>query len=98
MKIVLASEVFPPKAGGAGWSTRALALALAEAGHEVRVVTTADGPANTNRMSARSFSNPAACSRLCTPCHGRCDPLNRTTVVSGVAPHARRRDSLLRPG
>ena len=46
MKIVLASEVFPPKAGGAGWSTRALALALAEAGHEVHVVTTADGPAN----------------------------------------------------
>ncbi|MEO8500446.1 MAG: glycosyltransferase, partial [Vicinamibacteria bacterium] len=45
MKIALATEVFPPKAGGAGWSTRALALALKEAGHEVTVVTTAQGPA-----------------------------------------------------
>jgi glycogen synthase len=44
VKIVLASEVFPPKAGGAGWSSRALALALADAGHDVKVVTTAEGP------------------------------------------------------
>jgi len=43
MKIVLATEVFPPKAGGAGWSTRALALALKDAGHDVRVITTAEG-------------------------------------------------------
>lgn len=45
MKIVLATEVFPPRAGGAGWSTRALALALKDAGHDVSVVTTAAGPA-----------------------------------------------------
>lgn len=44
MKITLASEVFPPKAGGAGWSTRALALALQNAGHGVSVVTTSEGP------------------------------------------------------
>jgi len=44
MRITLASEVFPPKAGGAGWSTRALALGLRDAGHEVSVVTTAPGP------------------------------------------------------
>ena len=44
MRITLASEVFPPKAGGAGWSTRALALGLRGAGHEVSVVTTAPGP------------------------------------------------------
>src|SRR5436190_8667741 len=44
MRITLASEVFPPKAGGAGWSTRALAIALKNAGHDVRVVTTAEGP------------------------------------------------------
>ena len=43
MKIALATEVFPPKAGGAGWSTRALALALKGAGHEVTVITTAEG-------------------------------------------------------
>lgn len=46
MKITLATEVFPPKAGGAGWSTRALALALKGAGHDVTVVTTAEGPAS----------------------------------------------------
>ncbi len=45
MKIALASEVFPPRAGGAGWSTRALALALEDAGHDVTVITTAEGPA-----------------------------------------------------
>lgn len=44
MRITLATEVFPPKAGGAGWSTRALALGLKEAGHDVAVVTTATGP------------------------------------------------------
>ena len=41
---MLASEVFPPRAGGAGWSTRALALALKDAGHDVKIVTTAAGP------------------------------------------------------
>jgi len=46
MKITLATEVFPPKAGGAGWSTRALAIALEDAGHDVTVVTTASGPAS----------------------------------------------------
>ena len=45
MKIALATEVFPPRAGGAGWSTRALALALKDAGHDVSVITTAEGPA-----------------------------------------------------
>ena len=44
MKIVLASEVFPPRAGGAGWSTRALALGLQRAGNDVTVVTTSPGP------------------------------------------------------
>jgi glycogen(starch) synthase len=46
LKITLATEVFPPRAGGAGWSTRALALALKDAGHEVTVVTTAAGAPN----------------------------------------------------
>lgn len=44
MKVVLATEVFPPRAGGAGWSTRALALALEGGGHDVTVITTAEGP------------------------------------------------------
>lgn len=44
MRIALVSEVYPPRAGGAGWSTRALALGLRSAGHEVTVVTTSPGP------------------------------------------------------
>jgi glycosyltransferase involved in cell wall biosynthesis len=51
MKITLVSEVFPPKAGGAGWSTRALALGLKEAGHDVKVVTTAEGPPDEGGVS-----------------------------------------------
>ena len=44
MRVVLVSEVYPPRAGGAGWSTRALALGLRAAGHEVSVLTTSPGP------------------------------------------------------
>lgn len=46
MKVLLASEVYPPRAGGAGWSTRALALGLRAAGHDVSVITTSPGPAD----------------------------------------------------
>ncbi len=46
MKITLVTEVFPPRAGGAGWSTRALAVGLKGAGHDVKVVTTASGSAD----------------------------------------------------
>jgi len=53
MRITLATEVFPPKAGGAGWSTRALALALKGAGHDVRVVTTAAGEDNEGGVPVR---------------------------------------------
>ena len=44
MRLVFVSEVFPPRAGGAGWSSRALALGLRAAGHDVSVVTTSPGP------------------------------------------------------
>jgi glycogen synthase len=44
VRVALVSEVYPPRAGGAGWSTRALALGLREAGHEVCVITTSPGP------------------------------------------------------
>lgn len=37
MKILLATDVFPPKSGGSGWSTFYLARALARRGHMVRV-------------------------------------------------------------
>jgi glycogen synthase len=53
VKIVLASEVYPPRAGGAGWSTRALALALHAAGHQVQVVTTSPGPEDMDGLAVR---------------------------------------------
>ena len=50
MKVTLVSEVFPPRAGGAGWSTRALALGLLRAGHDVAVITTSPGPTDTDGL------------------------------------------------
>jgi glycosyltransferase involved in cell wall biosynthesis len=50
MRIALVTEVFPPRAGGAGWSTRALALGLKDAGHEVTVITTAEGRAQEGEV------------------------------------------------
>jgi glycosyltransferase involved in cell wall biosynthesis len=58
VKVVLVTEVYPPRAGGAGWSTRALALALRAAGHAVTVLTTSPGAEDldglrVHRLSAR---------------------------------------------
>ena len=53
MNITIASEVYPPRAGGAGWSTRALALALREAGHQVTVLTTSPGPEDQDGLRVR---------------------------------------------
>jgi glycogen synthase len=53
LKIVLASEIYPPRAGGAGWSTRALALALRAAGHEVTVITTSPGTCDLDGLAVR---------------------------------------------
>ncbi len=53
MKVVLVSEVYPPRAGGAGWSTRALALGLRATGHEVSILTTSPGPADDGGVPVR---------------------------------------------
>jgi glycosyltransferase involved in cell wall biosynthesis len=53
VRVLLVSEVYPPRAGGAGWSTRALALGLREAGHSVSVVTTSPGPADDDGLDVR---------------------------------------------
>lgn len=58
MKIALASEVFPPRAGGAGWSTRALALGLREHGHEVVVFTTSPGPDDEEGIPVKRLAAP----------------------------------------
>ena len=56
MRVLLVSEVYPPRAGGAGWSTRALALGLREAGHDVQVVTTSPGPADLDGLTVRRLA------------------------------------------
>jgi glycogen synthase len=66
VKIVLASEVYPPRAGGAGWSTRALALALREAGHEVTVITTSPGAEDMDGVAVRRI-NARGRKRLAVP-------------------------------
>jgi len=38
VRILLATDVFPPKSGGSGWSTFYLARALIQRGHQVQVV------------------------------------------------------------
>jgi glycosyltransferase involved in cell wall biosynthesis len=71
MKIVITSEVYPPRAGGAGWSSRALALGLREAGHDVRVLTTSPGPddldglpvARLRYQGRKRFAIPTAIAR-----------------------------------
>jgi glycogen synthase len=50
LKVRLVSEVYPPRAGGAGWSVRALALGLREAGHSVSVLTTSPGPGDMDGL------------------------------------------------
>jgi glycosyltransferase involved in cell wall biosynthesis len=67
LRIVLASEVYPPRAGGAGWSTRALALALREAGHDVRVVTTSPGPADLDGLCVERLTTRGGRRRLAVP-------------------------------
>ncbi len=58
MRILLPTEVYPPRAGGAGWSTRALALALQGAGHDVTVVTTSPGPVKDGTLDVTRLPAP----------------------------------------
>ena len=66
MKVVLASEIYPPRAGGAGWSTRALALGLRAAGHDVEVLTTSSGPSDLDGIPVHRLSAPGR-KRLAVP-------------------------------
>src|SRR5262245_50140785 len=38
LRVLLPSDVFPPRCGGAGWSAHALALALIERGHAITAI------------------------------------------------------------
>jgi len=56
VRVRLVSEVYPPRAGGAGWSVRALALGLREAGHAVSVLTTSPGPEDMDGLEVRRLA------------------------------------------
>jgi glycosyltransferase involved in cell wall biosynthesis len=56
VKVRLVSEVYPPRAGGAGWSVRALALGLREAGHSVSVLTTSPGPEDMDGLEVQRLT------------------------------------------
>ncbi len=43
MNILLPTDVFPPRCGGAGWSAHALALALIARGHQVTAIVPCEG-------------------------------------------------------
>jgi glycogen synthase len=49
-RVLLPSDVFPPRSGGAGWSAHALALALIERGHTVTAVV----PHRTTKAEGRT--------------------------------------------
>jgi glycogen synthase len=67
VKIVLVTEVYPPRAGGAGWSARALALGLRRGGHEVAVVTTSPGPSDDDGVPVTRIPAPRRRKRLAVP-------------------------------
>ncbi len=66
MKVVVVSGIWPPDVGGPASHAPALAAALVEAGHEVEVVTTADGAPEPRTYPVRwvSRSRPAALRHL----------------------------------
>lgn len=49
MRILLPSDVFPPRCGGAGWSAHALAAALLDRGHAVTAIVPQPGAAGLAR-------------------------------------------------
>ncbi|MBN1484603.1 MAG: glycosyltransferase family 4 protein [Chloroflexia bacterium] len=51
MRILLPSDVFPPRCGGAGWSSYHLARALRGRGHQVLVVVPVEGQRGRSRRS-----------------------------------------------
>jgi glycogen(starch) synthase len=67
VKIILVTEVYPPRAGGAGWSTRALALGLKGAGHDVSILTTSPGPAEMDGLPVTRLKAPRRRRRFGVP-------------------------------
>src|SRR5207247_8006295 len=56
LRILLPSDVFPPRCGGAGWSAHALALALIERGHAVTAIVPRRATKNEGRTTKELFA------------------------------------------
>ena len=55
MRILLATDAFPPVCGGSGWSTYELARGLRDRGHDVSVVHAHAGPPAEHGRSYDGF-------------------------------------------
>src|SRR5688572_24195103 len=51
MRLLIATDSFPPKCGGSGWSTYELARGLRSRGHRVRVVKASSGVRGSERTT-----------------------------------------------
>src|SRR4051812_33760617 len=55
-RVLLPSDVFPPRCGGAGWSAHALALALIERGHAVTAIVPRQQTKDEGRRTKHELS------------------------------------------
>ncbi|MEI6668982.1 MAG: glycosyltransferase family 4 protein [Acidobacteriota bacterium] len=55
MRILIASDAFPPRCGGSGWSTYELARGLRRRGHQIRVVQPRPGQASSGTRDYDGF-------------------------------------------
>ena len=88
LRVLVATDSFPPVCGGSGWSTWELVRGLAGRGHHVEVVKIDTGPGpspmNTppNRSSPEAWSLASAADRWIAPCHERKAPANTQRIRS----------------
>lgn len=92
MRVVVVSGIWPPDVGGPASHAPALALALAEGGHEVEVVTTADAEPSPRpypvRWVSRRLSAPLRHLAVIREVHGaarRAERVYATTMVRRAA-------------
>src|SRR3954469_23617922 len=67
LRILMPSDVFPPRCGGAGWSAHALALALIERGHAVTAVVPRRTTNDERRTTKGELERERASGRGVTP-------------------------------
>src|SRR5689334_9870490 len=67
LRVLLPSDVFPPRCGGAGWSAHALALALIERGHAVTAIVPRRATKDEGRTTKDQQDNVALSSLVFRP-------------------------------